>query len=179
MSETTTTEPGTEYFLNDTWNLYFHDPYDNNWNTTSYHCLGSISSVHDFWYHFLSLKPNVHKGMFFIMREHVFPIWDDPSNINGGCISIKVLKENMAEFLELLCISLLGETLLVEDRLHLWDNINGISSSPKKSFCIIKIWLKNDNLNDKKYFNIKGNYYGDIIYKSNMDNIMNDNMRKH
>lgn len=167
-----------DHFLNDTWNLYFHDPLDANWNTQSYHCLGNIGSINEFWYHFLSLKQNLHKGMFFIMREHIFPIWDDPFNIDGGCMSIKVLKENMAEFLEDLCVKLLGETLITDTKLQLWDKVNGISSSPKKSFCIIKIWLKDDELGDKSYFKLKNTYYGDVIYKSNRENITNDNMKK-
>jgi len=36
---------------------------------------------------------------------------------------------------------LVGETLTNDSRL--WKLINGITISPKKSFCIIKIWLKN------------------------------------
>ena len=62
-----------ENFLNDTWNIYFHDPYDSNWTTQSYERLASVGTIEEFWQHFQSLKGNLHKGMFFIMREYVFP----------------------------------------------------------------------------------------------------------
>ena len=52
------------------------------------------------------------------------------------------------------------------------NNINGISISPKKNFCIIKIWLKNkdifNNENVKEYFNIPDEYTGDLIFKNHI-----------
>lgn len=164
-----------ELFLNDIWCLYFHDPFDNDWTNTSYILLSNISSVEQYWENMYYLKGNLHKGMFFLTREGIFPTWDDEANINGGCLSIKILKDNLSEFCENLCISLLGETLLIEEKRHLWNKVNGLSFSPKKHFCIVKIWLRDEELADKKYFNIDNNYYGDILYKSNMDNIHSDN----
>lgn len=108
------------------------------------------------------------------MREHIFPCWDDPYNINGGCLSIKVLKENMKVFWEDICVKLLGETILVDDAKEHWSKICGVSTSPKKHFCIIKIWLSDDTLADKSFFNLLPIYYGDLIYKSNRENIIND-----
>jgi len=163
-----------EVFLNDVWNVYFHDPFDVDWTTTSYIRLASIGSVDEYWENMSSMKSNVHKGIFFIMREYVFPCWDDPNNINGGCLSIKILKDNLADFWEELCIKLLGETLLKEDKREHWNLINGISTSPKKHFCIIKIWVKDDTLSNKDYFDIPPKYYGDILYKSNLENIHQD-----
>jgi hypothetical protein len=163
-----------EVFLNDVWNVYFHDPFDVDWTTTSYIRLASIGSVDEYWENMSFMKSNVHKGIFFIMREYVFPCWDDPNNINGGCLSIKILKDNLADFWEELCIKLLGETLLKEDKREHWNLINGISTSPKKHFCIIKIWVKDDTLSNKDYFDIPPKYYGDILYKSNLENIHQD-----
>lgn len=168
----------SENILNDIWTVYFHDPYDTNWNMNSYIRIGSISSVEEFWQHYLMMKSNIHKAMFFIMRDYVFPMWDDSSNINGGCLSIKVLKENMSEFWEDLCKKMLGETLLKKEHSDKWDVVNGISTSPKKHFCIIKIWLKDDSLSSKDYFSFLNIYYGDILYKSNMENINNDVLKK-
>jgi hypothetical protein len=167
-----------ENFLNDIWNIYFHDPYDTNWNTNSYIRLGNISSTQEFWMHHKQLRPRVHQGMFFLMREYVFPMWDAEENIDGGCLSIKVLKENMPMFWEDLSIKLLGETLLKEQYRDKWNIVNGISTSPKKHFCIIKIWMRDDSLNSKDYFDIMHNYYGDILYKSNRDNITCDSTKR-
>jgi hypothetical protein len=167
-----------DIYLNDVWCFYFHDPYDNDWTNSSYKLLGTISTVDEYWQHHKSIGNNINKGMFFLMRDYVFPCWDDPTNINGGCLSIKVLKEHVHEFWEDMSIKMLGEGLLMENQNKLWNNINGISTSPKKHFCIIKIWLKDDTLNHEKYFNILKNYYGDILYKLNKDNIQNEHTKK-
>ena len=166
-----------DLFLNDIWNVYFHDPNDINWNTNSYINMGSINSITEFWQHYTNLKDHVHQGMFFIMREYVFPMWDDKENINGGCMSIKVLKENIEVYWQDLSIKMLGETLIKDECIKNWSLVNGISTSPKKHFCIIKIWLKDESLCNKEFFNVLP-AYGDIIYKSNRDNINNDNVKK-
>jgi hypothetical protein len=166
-------------YLNDLWTLYFHDPSDMDWNVKSYKRLSNISSIEEFWEHHLCYIDRVHQGMFFLMREHVFPCWDDPNNIEGGCMSIKVLKENMNTFWNDICIKILGETLLVDEHRHEWAKITGISTSPKKHFCIIKIWLMDASLSDKNKFNLLPIYYGDLIFKLNRDNISNDNDSKH
>lgn len=165
-----------DMYLNDVWSMYFHDPNDTNWTNSSYLNLGNISTIDDFWNHEMQLRDQIHKGMFFLMREHVFPYWDDPANIQGGCFSIKILKEDMGAFWQDVCIKLLGECIF-NDEAHPWDVINGISTSPKKHFCILKIWTKDGslaNVDGKKAFNIPTNFHGDILYKSNMDNISND-----
>lgn len=162
-------------YLNDSWNVYFHDPFDINWTNQSYVLISSIGDITEFWQNMFSMKDNLHKGMFFIMRDGVFPCWDDPSNINGGCLSIKILKDDVYPFWEDLCIKILGETLLKNEFRDKWNVINGISTSPKKHFCIVKIWLRDNSLADKNKFDIFQSYYGDIIYKSNIDNIHNDN----
>jgi len=164
-----------EVYLNDIWNVYFHDPVDVDWTTPSYKLLCSIGSVPEYWTNMHGpLKDKLHKGIFFVMREYVFPCWDDPNNINGGCLSIKILKDQLATFWDDLCIKMLGETLLREDKMSSWNLVNGISTSPKKHFCIIKIWLKDDTLSNKEYFNLLPTYYGDIFFKSNLDNIHQD-----
>lgn len=164
-----------EGLLNDIWNIYFHDPFDEDWTISSYKRISSMSTVEEFWQNHECLKPHIHKGMFFVMREAVFPNWDDAANINGGCLSIKIFKELMYELWEEICIKMLGETLLKEEYRDKWNSINGISTSPKKHFCILKIWLKDCSLADKNYFDISSKYYGDILYKSNIENISNDN----
>lgn len=165
-----------ETFLNDVWTFYFHDPYTNDWTNESYKLLGTISTVEEFWQHYSLVKENISKGIFFIMRDYVFPSWDDPANLDGGCLSIKVLKENVPSFFEDIAIKLLGESLLKGDKSQ-WNKINGISTSPKKHFCIIKIWVKSDAMCNKDLYDILSNYYGDIIYKSNRDNIQNDQIK--
>lgn len=161
--------------LNDIWTYHFHDPNNDDWTLSSYIRLCDVSSVVDFWKVHKALKDKLKNGMFFLMREYSNPIWDDKTNIDGGCLSIKVLKDNLTDYWEQLCKRLLGETLLKEEHKDKWDLINGISTSPKRYFCIVKIWLRNNDLNTKDYFNIPDNFYGDIIYRENRENIKRNN----
>ena len=167
-----------ELILDDIWDLYFHDPNDSDWTNTSYIRLSTISSAEDFWKNHNCIGENINKGIFFLMREAIFPTWDSAENIKGGCLSIKVLKENMILFWEDLCVKLLSENLLKNTEVNATNIINGISTSPKKHFCIIKIWLSDNKYSDKNNFNISSQYYGDILYKLNMENIANDNVNQ-
>ena len=130
----------------DLWRFYFHDPNDKNWLHESYRLVAQISSANELNGIHESLKDVVHNGMFFLMREHVFPAWDDPCNINGGCLCIKIQKTIVEGFWHGVCASLLGETLLKEEHRGGECVINGASISPKNFFCIIKIWFSNADL---------------------------------
>ena len=159
-----------EIWLNDVWSLYFHDPTDDNWNKDGYIKICTLSTVQEFWTTFEIIREHIHKGMFFLMREHIFPVWNDDENKNGGFLSIKILKKKAATFCENLMINLLNETLLKHEYKEQWFTINGVSISPKRHFCIIKVWLKNTNLQDPGLFNICSGYYGSIIFKTNTCN---------
>ncbi len=175
-SETnTSTQEDNDIILNDIWSLYFHDPNDNNWTNQSYELLGTIGSIKDFSEHHHFLKIKIKQGMFFIMRDYIFPVWDDINNIDGGTLSIKILKDDMITFWEDICFKLLGETLLKKEYRDLSNCVNGISTSPKKFFSIIKIWVSDTKLLNKNLFDIQKAYQGDIICKLNRDNITNDN----
>lgn len=166
-------EEEEDLLLNDIWTFYFHDPYNEDWTYPSYQKVCDISSAEEFWLldHYICEK--VHCGMFFLMREYVYPCWDDENNIKGGCLSIKVLKQDVQEFWKDLCIKILGETFLKEEynNINYWNMINGISTSPKKFFSIIKVWVKSAEVSDPKMFNFSPKYQGEIIYRSNQQNI--------
>ena len=96
----------------------------------------SFDSVEKFWaLHKKIENEMLNSGMFFIMKEGIYPLWEDSQNINGGCWSYKIVKRDAYKAWVQLAVSLVGETLSNEDNL-----INGISISPKKGFCIVKIW---------------------------------------
>lgn len=164
-----------DVFLNDVWTHYFHDPYNTDWTTTSYVPLNDISTVKDMWSTMSATNDKLTGGMFFIMRADTFPCWDDKSNINGGCISIKVLKENLLEFWEKLCIHLMGETLLLPEFRSNWNVVNGISTSPKRYFSVVKIWLKTTDYQSKRFFSLPNKFYGDVIYRDSKDMIQKNN----
>ena len=154
-------------YLNDVWCLYFHDPYDMNWENSSYKFITTISSIDDFIQVFKSFNDLWSRGMFFIMREHITPRWEDDDNKNGGCFSYKINKDELIDKLFDIISLVLGESLGINDLIS--HNINGISISPKKNYHIVRIWIKsNINLNKDNYnFNIPS--YSTIMYKSHLD----------
>ena len=77
--------------------------------------------------------------MLFIMRDGIKPMWEDPKNKNGGCFSYKINNKNVSSVWKNLSYSLVGESLTLDKNVRPF--INGITISPKKNFCIIKIWL--------------------------------------
>ena len=92
--------------------------------------------------------------MLFLMRKHINPIWEDPANRDGGCFSFKIANKNVHKAWTSLSYTLVGETLMNSP--NILPIINGITVSPKRSFCIIKIWLSNCNMqNPAKLTNIK------------------------
>lgn len=167
-----------ELYLNDTWSCYFHNPLDENWNNGSYQKLLDIGSAENFWGFHTLVGDHITNGMFFLMREHVFPCWDDPANINGGCLSMKIPKEEMMDFWTKLCCKLLTETILKpEHRSAFWNVVNGISTSPKRHFCIVKLWIGSPELANIKVFDLPYDYAGEVIYKTNLSNISMENIR--
>jgi hypothetical protein len=77
--------------------------------------------------------------MLFIMRDGIKPTWEDPKNRDGGCFSYKVTNKHVCNVWKELCYVLVGNT--ISSDLGFVANVSGITISPKKNFCIIKIWL--------------------------------------
>jgi hypothetical protein len=89
----------------------------------------------------LSMLPDkiLESCMFFLMREHVSPLWEDQQNIKGGSFSYKV-SQAIAMTTRSVMYATIGKTLSL-DPLFMKD-VNGISISPKKNFCILKVWMR-------------------------------------
>ena len=135
-----------EYKLNGSWDLWYHSIEDNNLSNNSYKFLYKIRNLCDIKY----LKDNIQQnylqnGMFFIMREDIFPTWEDPDNREGCSVSFKIpaskLHKEWNNFIE----RVLTEDIL-KDQSKI-DEINGISISPKREFNILKLWLRNNTEN--------------------------------
>lgn len=136
------------HFLNDKWDLYYHLPNDNNWELNSYKIImkqienaETLISLNE-----MLEETTIKTCMLFIMRNGIKPQWEDPNNRNGGCFSFKIVNKNVKELWKEITYSLCGETLCVDNKNS--KLINGITISPKKNFCIIKIWLKNCSVQD-------------------------------
>ena len=153
--------------LNNKWVIWYHSINDNKWDKNSYQKIFEIKDLCDYQYIKESFKQDHYQnGMFFCMKDGIFPNWEDPDNRSGGCLSFKVTSiKVMDEWIELLlrCIT---ENILNEKN----EEINGISISPKKEFNIIKIWLRNHGFDYKKHLTIE---------EPSLINIENSLYKKH
>ena len=127
--------------LEDEWILWAHLPHDTDWSLSSYKNIFTFKTVEEA----LSLFENipeilVKNCMLFLMRKGINPIWEDEKNRDGGCFSYKITNKNVSHTWKNLSYTLMGETLTPE---NISNSVNGITISPKKSFCIIKIWFSN------------------------------------
>ena len=159
MSSSTVVKTESEtstHLLYDKWVLWAHLPHDTDWTIKSYEKIMDISNVE----HVLSLYsviPDklIKNCMLFLMRNGINPTWEDPANKSGGCFSFKVQNKIVPQVWKRLSYVLVGETLSNNHRMS--NVINGITISPKRSFCIIKIWMKNCTIqNPKKLTEIPG-----------------------
>ena len=154
--------------LNNKWILWFHDPIDNDWSFESYINIHTINTIESFWEVFNNInKLNIENGMFFLMKDGIKPMWEDEKNKNGGCWSFKILKENIYETWLDLIINCINETILTDVSIN--DVINGLSVSPKKTFCIVKIWIKNNISRDIINNNIININTKECIYKKHIN----------
>jgi len=131
----------TQHKLLNKWRLWAHLPHDTDWSVSSYKSICSLETVENSLILFETFPEILVKNcMLFIMKDGIKPMWEDKHNKEGGCFSYKINNKNVAYCWKNLSYSLLGETLCKSDIIKY---INGITISPKKNFCIIKIWLAN------------------------------------
>ena len=131
----------THHELSNKWVLWAHLPHDTDWTVKSYKKIYSVESVEDA----VSITETipdvlVKNCMLFIMRDGITPMWEDPQNRAGGCFSYKVSNKMVSQVWHSLSYVLMGET--ISDKTEFTSNTTGITISPKKNFCIIKIWMK-------------------------------------
>lgn len=138
--------------LNTSWTYWFHKYNDDKWDLGSYTQLYKFKSIEEFSGIHCILKPlHIQNGMFFLMRDDIEPMWESEDNIDGGCFSFKVYKQEIPETWKILSTKLVNESILKNKDNH--RLINGMSISPKKTYSIIKLWLKGDSIKDIKELN--------------------------
>lgn len=177
--------PLEKYPTNTKWILWYHNPSDKNWNLDSYYKLMEINSINDFCILRNSWKdnlPHVTEGMFFFMRvkneKIIYPRWEDRHNREGGYWSLKIEKELSEEMWFNLLMLAIGETITNDN--YNSENINGISISPKKHFCILKIWNNDSTMNSYNLLNTEffENYKEIFLYSNHQNNISKDTQKK-
>lgn len=185
MNETTTAQ---NHPLHTSWTVWYHSPLDNNWGYESYKDVLEIHTLEDFfvlkntWSKCLPLS---NEGMYFMMRKTpdgtpILPLWEDSYNRKGGYWSYKLDKEHAQEVWFQMMAFAIGE-YLVTDEANILE-INGISISPKKNFCVLKIWNRNASFHQSHGFlnpslkKLIG--FDDLMYSSHDENIIRDQNTK-
>ena len=154
-----------EYKLKHNWNFYIHLQNIDDWSFSSYHKILTVDSIEKAI--LINEEINIEfikKTIMFVMKENIKPMWEDPENINGGGFSFKVHNKHVEFVWKKLLVMLVGNSLSKE-------SINGISISPKKSFCIIKIWMKDcKNINPNILANIEYMDSSNCLFKKHCSN---------
>ena len=136
-----------EYQLNNRWVLWYHKVDNDKWDLDSYERWMVINNLSDYYAMLNSIK-DISAGMFFLMKEDITPLWEDPANKKGGYWSFRVAKSQSNSIWKDLSAVVIGDTLTVHpDQMEF---INGISFSPKISNAIFRIWISDARNKDIK-----------------------------
>lgn len=141
-----------KHVLHDRWTLYYHSPTSSDWSNASYTKVASFHTIEGFTelFRVLDTIPELHYGMLFLMRGNILPTWEDKRNCKGGCWSYKVSGETaVLSTWKQLAVRLTGETLSTVPML-----LNGLSMSPKRGFCILKIWNRDSQRKSKTLLDV-------------------------
>lgn len=154
--------------LNNHWVIWYHDN-NNDWTIKGYKNIYEITTIEDFWEIYLRLNNYILlKGQFFLMKKGIEPIWENEANLKGGCWSYKINKNDSFMSWLYLSMNICGE-IITKDHKNM-DSINGISLSPKKNFCIIKIWNNDkNNIEDVLVDKINNINLSLCLYKNNKE----------
>lgn len=154
--------------LDDSYTLWLHNVFDNDWSINGYKKIYTFNTLEDG----ISLIENINselveKTMLFLMKNTIKPIWEDEKNYNGGCFSYKINNNFVYDVWKNISYRLIGNT--INEDINIINNITGLSISPKKTYCIIKIWISNIS------FDILKDEYFDKFIEEQLNNISNDN----
>ena len=119
-----------------TWTLYAHLPYDTDWTINSYKKIQTITTKNELINLYGKLPDEIVKNcMLFLMKNNIKPMWEDINNKQGGSFSFRVDNNKIIDKWRLISYLFISDTIIPNTQ------VNGITISPKKNFCIIKIWM--------------------------------------
>lgn len=134
--------------LDNNYTLWMHMLYDNDWSINSYKKIYSFNTIEKASCLIENLNSEIiEKTMIFLMKNDIKPIWEVEENKRGGCFSYKITTCYIYDLWKKMSYMLIGNSMIDDD--VILKNINGISISPKKNYCIFKIWI-NDVANFKE-----------------------------
>lgn len=125
---------GSELQLQQSWVVWFHASHLNDWSKKSYKKIVSFHTIKGFWEAYNYIQPVLNKGIFFIMKDGVLPMWEHDEN-SGGC-AISFLSPEPGMWKEL-CMALVGNQFIDNG-----NTLNGISRCQKRNNGLFKLWMK-------------------------------------
>jgi hypothetical protein len=134
----------TYHKLISTWVLWYHTPSNPDWSINGYHKICEFKYAEDV----VKIIPLIPENIItncclFFMKKGIDPIWEDKSNCNGGAFSYRITNKFVLETFRDLSFVVAGETTGSSRLFN--DKVNGITISPKKNFCVLKIWMRNSD----------------------------------
>jgi hypothetical protein len=133
--------------LENKWTIWAHLPHNTDWSIKSYIPIFTFETIEE-TIAIIETLPNIliENCMLFIMKDGIKPIWEDKKNRDGGCFSYKILNENVCKVWKELTYVVVGET--ISNNIKFTNSVTGITISPKKKFCVLKIWMTDCNNQD-------------------------------
>jgi hypothetical protein len=152
------------------WDIWYHSVKED-WTIKGYEKLYTINTIEEYWklYNNWDELGSINNKHFFIMKNDIVPIWEDPNNKHGGCWSFKVAESSAQELWNDLSLHMVTETLNSID-----GDIIGLSACLKKNnSSVIKIWNKSSENNSLTLLckDILNKWGLDIIYIAHMPDI--------
>ena len=132
--------PSTHAIPTGAWTIYFHEPEDKTWTLESYKRIQNVNSWESLGAIIRELGTHrITNGMLFSMKGDISPLWENKANIRGGSYCLKVGRKSATEIYQrYLAAAAAGIATSTSE-----NPIVGVTMSPKKGFCIIKLWNAN------------------------------------
>ena len=145
-----------EYPLIGKWKLWKHSLDESDWSIESYKkFLPEFKTLNEFW-KIYNNHSGITNGLYFLMRSHIKPIFEDKYNAKGSTWSFKIDRKELPETWEKSILDIwtdLSISLITEKLTNSMSRINGVSLHPKRDCVIIKIWNKDQD----PFISIKNN----------------------
>lgn len=128
----------SETKLSSEWTLWYHPHKSDDWSQDSYMFIYRVTTAEGLWGMLNQVtEEHLKSGMYFLMRDDIFPDWSDERNIDGGYWSLKIV-DNITEIWHKWIGYMVAEVLC--DTCEDSYSIQGISLSPKLNHAILKVW---------------------------------------
>ena len=158
--------------LTSAWSFWYHAHDAQDWSRESYKKIHTVKTAEEFWGVFqLMTSSHISKGMFFVMKENIFPDWKSPENRRGGFWSIKLdahkKKIDVLNVLKEWLASMISNCIVDINSLV---TIHGLSLSPKNGHFIIKLWVRDTEATSRVKLtqtlpHVSGNKFTPFSYK--------------